>query len=116
MHQMLTDSTIWVKTFMNGVSTGTTLTTTGILPNEIRKGLSTPDAERREVAPGATRLKFPEQRRDLAFHRSSNTLTTVSGSRDLRSTPPAFLRKPIWSLSRAGLLLDAWRQGLVLRA
>ena len=116
MHQMLTDSTIWVKTFMNGVPTGTTPTTTGILLNEIRKGLPTPDAERREVAPGATTLKFPEQRRDLAFHRSSNTPTTVSGSRDLRSTPPAFLRKPIWSLSRAGLLLDAWRQGLVLRA
>ena len=116
MRQMRTDSIIWVKTFMNGVSTGTTLTTTGILPNEIRKGLSTPDAERREVAPGATTLRFPERRRDLAFHRSSNTPTTVSGSRDLRSTPPAFLRKPIWSLSRAGLLLDAWRQGLVLRA
>ena len=116
MRQMLTDSTIWVKTFMNGVSTGTTLTTTGILLNEIRKGLPTLDAERREVAPGATTLKFPEQRRDQAFHRSSNTATTVSESRDPRSTPPAFLRKPIWWLSRAGLLLDAWRQGLVLRA
>jgi len=65
--------------FMNGVSTGTTPTTTRILLNETRKGLPTPDGERREVAPGATTLKFPEQRRDLAFHRSSNTPTTVSG-------------------------------------
>ena len=89
IRQTHTDSTIWVTTCMNGVSTGTTPATTATPPNEIRRGLPTLAAEPREVAPGGTRSRSPALRRDRVFRQSSNMPTTVSESRDPRSSEAA---------------------------
>src|SRR5208283_4206522 len=84
IHQTLTAFLIWVTTYMNGVPTGTTPTSTVTLQNAIRVGPAMAVAVPREVAPGDTTSRSAEPPRAPVFHQSSNTPTTVSESHDHR--------------------------------
>ena len=73
--------TISATTFTNGAVIGMTRTTTRSRSNAIRKARSGVCRRRRgnlpAEVPGATTSKLPAARRALAFHRNSNTPTTV---------------------------------------
>jgi hypothetical protein len=85
IRQTLTAFIIWATMCMNGVLTGTTPTTTAVLPTEIRVDLTTAAAVPREVAPGGTTSRSVESRRARVSHQCSNTPITDSESCDPRS-------------------------------